>query len=83
MMARRAAFSSGASVMVFPAHNDRAILARGRFRRVSNIREADPGRAPQISFAQATAVSLMRVEKPHSLSYQLMMETKVPSITFV
>src|ERR1700744_3081221 len=31
----------------------------------------------------ATAVSAMRLEKPHSLSYQLMVETKLPSITLV
>src|SRR5689334_11124066 len=29
----------------------------------------------EISFAHATAVSLMRVEKPHSLSYQLITDT--------
>jgi|GEM_PF-7013924 len=31
----------------------------------------------------AAAVSSMRQEKPHSLSYQLMTRTKVPSMTFV
>ena len=31
----------------------------------------------------ARAVSLIRVEKPHSLSYQLMIETMLPSMTFV
>ena len=37
----------------------------------------------QISFASATAVSDMRLEKPHSLSYQVRMRTKLPSRTFV
>src|SRR6185312_4905444 len=31
----------------------------------------------------ATAVSAMRLEKPHSLSYQLRTETKLPSMTLV
>ena len=31
----------------------------------------------------ATAVSAMRLEKPHSLSYQLSTRQKVPSITLV
>ena len=31
----------------------------------------------------ATAVSAMRLEKPHSLSYQVRMRTKVPSMTLV
>src|SRR6185295_9531522 len=31
----------------------------------------------------ATATSAMRLEKPHSLSYQVITETKVPSITRV
>ena len=38
---------------------------------------------PQISFAIATAVSAMRFEKPHSLSYQESTRTKLPSITLV
>ena len=38
---------------------------------------------PQISFAIATAVSAMRFEKPHSLSYQDSTRTKLPSITLV
>jgi hypothetical protein len=37
----------------------------------------------QISFAIATAVSAMRLEKPHSLSYQDRIETRVPSMTLV
>ena len=39
--------------------------------------------ARQISLPMATAVSLMRFEKPHSLSYQVRMRTMVPSITLV
>jgi|KBSMisStandDraft_5_1062788.scaffolds.fasta_scaffold116340_2 hypothetical protein len=37
----------------------------------------------QISFPIATAVSIMRLEKPHSLSYHDSTATIVPSITFV
>ncbi len=37
----------------------------------------------QMSFAIATAVSDMRLEKPHSLSYQVRMRTKLPSRTLV
>ena len=37
----------------------------------------------QISFAIAPAVSTMRFEKPHSLSYQLTTRTSLPSITAV
>ncbi len=37
----------------------------------------------QMVLASATAVSAMRFEKPHSLSYQLRMRTKVPSMTLV
>src|ERR1700734_3766666 len=38
---------------------------------------------PQVSFAIATAVSAIRLEKPHSLSYQDSTRTKLPSITLV
>ena len=38
---------------------------------------------PQISLPIATAVSDMRFEKPHSLSYQVRIEHSVPSITLV
>ena len=37
----------------------------------------------QTSFPIATAVSAMRLEKPHSLSYQDITRTNVPSITLV
>ena len=37
----------------------------------------------QISLPIATAVSAMRLEKPHSLSYQDITRTKVPSMTLV
>jgi hypothetical protein len=37
----------------------------------------------QMSFPIATAVSAMRLEKPHSLSYQLITLTKLPPITLV
>ncbi len=39
--------------------------------------------AGQISLPIATAVSAMRLEKPHSLSYQVRMRHIVPSITLV
>ena len=38
---------------------------------------------PQISLAIATAVSAIRFEKPHSLSYQDRTRTNLPSITLV
>ncbi len=37
----------------------------------------------QMSLAKATDVSSMRLEKPHSLSYQVRIRTKFPSMTFV
>jgi len=37
----------------------------------------------QINFPIATAVSAMRFEKPHSLSYQAITRTSVPFITLV
>ncbi len=40
-------------------------------------------KADQISLPIATAVSAMRLEKPHSLSYQLRMRTILPSRTLV
>ena len=42
-----------------------------------------PGQGVQISLPMATAVSPMRFEKPHSLSYQVRMRTMVPSMTLV
>src|SRR5690606_36276161 len=36
-----------------------------------------------MSLPKATAVSAMRLEKPHSLSYQDSTDTKLPSITLV
>ena|GEM_PF-3081780 len=44
---------------------------------------ARPEGAVQISLPIATAVSAIRFEKPHSLSYHDSTETKVPSITLV
>src|SRR5207302_2284995 len=44
----------------------------------------DPGDARHYpSFPIAAAVSTMRLEKPHSLSYQLSTRTSLPSITAV
>src|SRR6185437_6862034 len=47
-----------------------------------NRTPADDG-TDQISFAIATAVSAMRLENAHSLSYQESTRTKVPSMTLV
>ena len=47
------------------------------------IKRLEAGRHDQISFAIAPAVSTMRFEKPHSLSYQLTTRTSLPSITAV
>ena len=44
---------------------------------------AETVHALQSSFAMAIAVSDIRQEKPHSLSYQLRMRTMLPSSTFV
>src|SRR5215207_1589483 len=52
---------------------------RLRVRESSGSRRIDG----QISFAIATAVSAMRFEKPHSLSYHAITRTKVPSMTLV
>ena len=46
-------------------------------------RDARSSPAGQISFPIATAVSTMRLEKPHSLSYHAITRTSVPSITLV
>src|SRR5262249_14305481 len=46
-------------------------------------RDARSSPAGQISFPIATAVSTMRLEKPHSLSYHDITRTSVPSITLV
>ncbi len=51
------------------------LCAASRLRSLTN--------APQISLPIATAVSAMRFEKPHSLSYQDRTRTNVPSITLV
>ena len=45
--------------------------------------EGGHARLRQMSFAMATAVSAMRFEKPHSLSYHAMTRTSVPSMTLV
>ena len=55
----------------------------GRPRRTLDPRFREGDVQPQISFAIATAVSAMRFEKPHSLSYQESTRTKLPSITLV
>ena len=44
------------------------------------VRGLKPG---QTSLPIATAVSIMRLEKPHSLSYHAITRTSVPSITLV
>src|ERR1700739_4207857 len=69
--------------------------AKGPVRRYGHARidqsgacpgSAEPGHADgvrQISLPIATAVAAMRQEKPHSLSYQDITRTSVPSITLV
>ena len=47
----------------------------------SRVREV--ASTAQISLPMATAVSAMRLEKPHSLSYQDITRTSVPSMTLV
>ncbi len=47
----------------------------------SSVRKSH--RKNQISFAIATAVSAIRFEKPHSLSYHDITRTKFPLMTFV
>ena len=47
------------------------------------LRNLGPKSLVQISLPIATAVSAMRFEKPHSLSYQVRMRHSVPSITLV
>src|SRR6202171_2108666 len=42
-----------------------------------------PGRGTYSSFPIATAVSAMRLEKPHSLSYHAITRTSVPFCTLV
>ena len=52
-------------------------------RRSARTGKERTGRKPQSVFAIAPAVSTMRFEKPHSLSYQLSTRTSLPSITEV
>ncbi len=51
-------------------------------RRAPSLRDP-PSVSVQISFPIATAVSAMRHENPHSLSYHDITRTSVPSMTFV
>ena len=54
-------------------------------KRVSRLESLLPGllAAHLISFPMATAVSHMRFENPHSLSYQVRIRTMLPSMTLV
>ena len=52
-------------------------------RRGTRIEVAARRRCDQISLPIATAVSAMRLEKPHSLSYHAITRTSVPFITLV
>ncbi len=63
------------------ARNNGAIGCARRFRRP--VAHAPDGSGVQISLPIATAVSIMRFEKPHSLSYQDSTLTSLPSITLV
>ena len=49
----------------------------------SRIARSSPVIVRSAQLPIATAVSAMRLEKPHSLSYQATTRTKVPSITLV
>src|SRR5205807_70879 len=62
----------------------RRMTARARHpsRRASRAPQDDGSRF-QISFPIATAVSIMRLEKPHSLSYHDSTATRLPSMTLV
>ncbi len=60
------------------------IRLRQKVNALASLGTPPPSGAPrQISFAIATAVSAMRFEKPHSLSYQDSTRTNLPSITLV
>src|SRR5690606_31849378 len=59
-------------VQVFPDQDP--LSSQVRVRHLQDLHDA---------FDQATVVSSMRLEKPHSLSYQASTLTSVPSITFV
>ncbi len=64
----------------------RSTRTRTRFPRTSawsSVRKAVIDKLRQISFAMATAVSAIRFEKPHSLSYHDSTRTRVPSSTLV
>ena len=63
------------------AHEDALSLDVGLVEGAEGCHRSSGSR--QISFAMATAVSAMRFEKPHSLSYQASTRTRVPSITLV
>jgi hypothetical protein len=67
----------------------RSLVHQDRQRRPVRLDRRPEGRIEaghavrQISLPKATAVSAMRLEKPHSLSYQDITRQKVPSITLV
>ena len=65
--------------------SDRQMLEPFSFQRTPANRRRRRGRKAmaQISLAKATAVSAMRFEKPHSLSYQERTRTNLPSRTLV
>src|SRR5690349_12301349 len=69
-----------------PGRSRRAFTAPGGFFLESVPFRAGPSTAvpaPQPTFAMATAVSDMRLETRHSLSYQVSTRTKLPSMTLV
>src|SRR5262249_36489495 len=60
------------NVEVFP--DEDPLVAQVRIRNAQNLHD---------TFDQATVVSIILLEKPHSLSYQAQTFTRVPSMTFV
>ena len=78
--------ANGAMRRSAPARPERKVSVaasmRARTRGLRRTHRRDDA-VSQISFASATAVSDMRFEKPHSLSYHDMMRTRLPSMTLV
>ena len=62
---------------------EKKVVQKQNARHVGRALSIQTGSSVQISLPSATAVSFMRLEKPHSLSYQVRMRTKVPPMTLV
>src|SRR3546814_550672 len=83
-MRRRSGCRGGACLFQI-LHDDRRVAHDGL--RDARRRSRGPaprlGSLPQMVLAKATAVSHIRLEKPHSLSYQDRTRTSLPSTTWV